>query len=87
MAVSKKVWTTEDAVGSAASTGTYYLYGEQKSGTATNEQYKFATYWRDGESGYDSHINCPAVLWSVYINFSTTPPTGSAQLNPPALFP
>jgi RHS repeat-associated protein len=33
--------------------GTFYPFGEQKSGTAANEQYKFATYWRDGESGLD----------------------------------
>jgi RHS repeat-associated protein len=49
----KKLFATEDSVGSAASTGTFYPFGEQKSGTAANEQYKFATYWRDGESGLD----------------------------------
>jgi RHS repeat-associated protein len=37
--------------------GTFYPYGEQKSGTAANEQYKFATYWRDGESGLDYAMN------------------------------
>ena len=48
----KKLFTTEDAVGSAASTASFYPYGELKGGSAT-EQYGFATYWRDGESGLD----------------------------------
>ena len=44
----KKLWTTEDNVGSAATTASFYPYGELKSGSAT-EKYGFATYWRDGE--------------------------------------
>jgi RHS repeat-associated protein len=31
----------------------FYPYGEQKSGSTATEQYAFATYWRDGESGLD----------------------------------
>jgi RHS repeat-associated protein len=31
----------------------FYPYGEQKSGPTATEQYAFATYWRDGESGLD----------------------------------
>jgi RHS repeat-associated protein len=54
----KKLFTTEDNVGSAAISPTYraqsfYPYGEQKSGPTATEQYAFATYWRDGESGLD----------------------------------
>jgi RHS repeat-associated protein len=53
----KKLFTTEDNVGSAEGAPghgptTFYPYGEQKSGT-TSEQYGFATYWEDSESGLD----------------------------------
>jgi RHS repeat-associated protein len=58
----KKLFTTEDNVGSAVRTGsssrTFYPYGEQKSGTVATEQYAFATYWRDGETaGLDYAMN------------------------------
>jgi len=53
----KKLFVTEDNVGSAASGGTFYPFGEQKSGTTMTEQYAFATYWRDGESGLDYAMN------------------------------
>jgi RHS repeat-associated protein len=35
---------------------TFYPYGEQKSGT-TSEQYDFATYWEDSESGLNYAMN------------------------------
>jgi len=58
----KKLFTTEDNVGSAAIASanqaqSYYPYGEQKSGPTPTEQYKFATYWRDSESGLDYASN------------------------------
>ena len=43
-------------MGSAASTASFYPYGELKSGSAT-EKYGFATYWRDGETGLDYAVN------------------------------
>ena len=53
----KKLFMTEDNVGSAASTWRFYPYGELRSGTAT-DQYAFATYWRDGETaGLDYAMN------------------------------
>ena len=57
----KKLFTTEDNVGSAEGAPghgptTFYPYGEQKSGT-TSEQYGFATYWEDSESGLDYAMN------------------------------
>jgi RHS repeat-associated protein len=52
----KKLFVTEDGVGSAASNGTFYPYGEPKTGS-TSEQYGFATYWQDGESGLDYAMN------------------------------
>jgi len=48
----KKLFTTEDMVGSAASQGTFFPWGEQRTGN-TSEQYGFATYWQDSESGLD----------------------------------
>jgi RHS repeat-associated protein len=48
----KKLWTTEDNVGSAASGGTFWPWGEQRTGSSS-EQYGFGTYWQDGESGLD----------------------------------
>jgi RHS repeat-associated protein len=48
----KKLFTTEDNVGSAASGGTFFPWGEQRTGSSS-EQYGFATYWQDGESSLD----------------------------------
>jgi RHS repeat-associated protein len=58
----KKLFTTEDNVGSAVMAlgnqpRSFYPYGEQKSGPTATEQYAFATYWRDGESGLDYAMN------------------------------
>ena len=45
----------QDQVGSR---GKYYPYGEDKgSSPLPNEQYKYATYWRDAESGLDCASN------------------------------
>src|SRR5208283_3272504 len=57
----KKLFVTEDNVGSALasspSTRSFYPYGEPKSGTAATEQYAFATYWEDSETGLDYAMN------------------------------
>ena len=45
----KKLWTTEDNVGTAATGGTFWPWGEQRTGSSS-EQYGFATYWQDSES-------------------------------------
>ena len=52
----KKLFTTEDDVGSAVSNGTFFPYGEQRTGSSS-EQYGFATYWQDGESGLNYAMN------------------------------
>jgi RHS repeat-associated protein len=57
----KKLFVAEDNVGSALasspSTRSFYPYGEPKSGTAATEQYAFATYWEDSETGLDYAMN------------------------------
>jgi RHS repeat-associated protein len=59
----KKLFVTEDNVGSALGVPTltghqsFYPYGEQKSGTAATEQFAFATYWEDSETGLDYAMN------------------------------
>jgi RHS repeat-associated protein len=57
----KKLFVTEDNVGSALasspSSRSFYPYGEPKSGTAATEQYAFATYWEDSETGLDYAMN------------------------------
>ena len=59
----KKLFVAEDNVGSALGVPTltghqsFYPYGEQKSGTAATEQYAFATYWEDSETGLDYAMN------------------------------
>jgi RHS repeat-associated protein len=52
----KKLFVTEDNVGSAESNGTFYPFGEPKTGS-TSEAYGFATYWQDSESGLDYAMN------------------------------
>ena len=57
----KKLFVTEDNVGSALASSpsprSFYPYGEPKSGTAATEQYAFATYWEDSETGLDYAMN------------------------------
>ena len=52
----KKLWTAEDNVGSAASGGTFWPWGEQRTGSSS-EQYGFATYWEDSESSLNYAMN------------------------------
>jgi RHS repeat-associated protein len=57
----KKLFVTEDNVGSALASSPsprpFYPYGEPKSGTAATEQFAFATYWEDSETGLDYAMN------------------------------
>src|SRR5438270_12491888 len=36
---------------------TYYPYGDEKGSVSANDRVKYATYWRDGESGLDYAMN------------------------------
>jgi RHS repeat-associated protein len=80
----KKLFMTEDTVGSAASGGTFYPYGEQKSGTTMTEQYAFATYWRDSESGLDYAMG--RYYSSGLGRFLSPDPYGHAKLAVPQSF-
>jgi len=74
----KKLWTTEDNVGSAASQGTFFPYGEPRTGNTT-EQYGFATYWQDGESGLDYAWNR---YYSSTLGRFLSPDRASRSMNP-----
>jgi RHS repeat-associated protein len=79
----KKLFITEDNVGSAESNGTFYPYGEPKTGN-TSEAYGFATYWQDSESGLNYAMN--RYYSSTLGRFLSPDPSGSMnRANPQSL--
>ncbi|MBV8819022.1 MAG: RHS repeat-associated core domain-containing protein [Acidobacteriaceae bacterium] len=76
----KKRLGVHDRVGSTnADSGGFFPYGEDKGTVASNDSWKFATYWRDSVSGLDYAVN--RYYSSTEGRFLTPDPSGRVRFD------